>query len=110
MSHVGKFMGRRIEVTATVTEYVPNRRYRYDSSFRSTAYFLRYTFEPMEEGTKLTLTTKMDLAGMFRLLAPLVDRMTRSMYRTDLDKMKEVLEPRTKATESRVSLDPEAGR
>ena len=92
MSHVGKFMGRRIKVTASVTEYTPNRSYRYDSLFRSTAYFLRYTFEPAKEGTKLTLDTEMELAGLFRLLAPLVVRMTDRMYRKDLDKMKQVLE------------------
>lgn len=110
MSHVGKFMGRRVEVTATVTEFVPNHRYRYDSSFRSTAYFLRYTFEPVEEDTRLTLDTEMDLAGMFRMLAPLVARMTRSMYCKDLDTMKKVLEPGTKTSEGCVSLGPEACR
>ena len=92
MSHVGKFMGRRIQVTASVTEYVPNRRYRYDSVFRSTAYFLRYTFETAEEGTKLTLDSEIEPTGMFKLLAPLIVRMTERMYRKDLDKMKQVLE------------------
>jgi uncharacterized protein YndB with AHSA1/START domain len=92
MSHVGKFMGRRIQVAAAVSDFIPNYRYRYDSRFRSTAYFLRYTFEPVEAGTKLTLDTEANLAGMFRLLTPLVVRMTQRMYRQDLDKMKEVLE------------------
>src|SRR6266702_1328519 len=66
MSHVGKFMGRRLEVAAMVTDYVPNRRYRYESHFGSTTYFLRYTLEPVEAGTKLTLDTEAKLAGMFR--------------------------------------------
>jgi uncharacterized protein YndB with AHSA1/START domain len=92
MSHVGKFMGRRIQVAAVVTDFIPNCRYTYDSRFRSTAYFLRYTFEPAEGGTKLTLDTQANLAGTFRLLTPLVVRMTQRMYRQDLDKMKEVLE------------------
>jgi uncharacterized membrane protein len=52
---VTQFLGRKIETTAEVTEYVKNKVVASKSTSGPIPFKFRTSFEPVEEGTKVTM-------------------------------------------------------
>jgi hypothetical protein len=55
----------------------------------------RYTLEPVENGTQLTLVIEGQPGGFFKLAEPLVVSMAKRSYEADLHNLKEMLEAET---------------
>ena len=91
MMHVGKFLGRRIEGTSQVYDYEPNRSFAY-RTVRGLPVDIRYRFEPVAEGTRLTAIYGGEPGNFFRLAGPLVERATAKTLEGDLGRLKKVLE------------------
>lgn len=91
-SHVGKFLGRRIEDKGHVYEYEPNKMFAYRGKSASFSVDISYGFKALADGTQLTLTYGGDPGSFFRIAEPLVARATARLLEGDLKKLKRVLE------------------
>lgn len=88
---VNRFMGKRLETEGRVTDYEPYQR----CCIRITSGDVRGTtglfFETVESGTRFTTTGELELT-FFRLAGLLVKRKIKSQLKTDMLKLKAVLE------------------
>jgi uncharacterized protein YndB with AHSA1/START domain len=91
-SEVRKFLGRRLESTARVTPYEPNAKVAYKSASGPVDYESTFTFESVEQGTRLTMVGEADTAGFFKLAEGLVVRQFEKEMQTALAKLKGILE------------------
>jgi uncharacterized protein YndB with AHSA1/START domain len=93
---VGQFMGRRMEMTAEVTEYEPNRKIKYKGASGPRSVEASYTFEPVEGGTGISFVGEGETGGFFKRLFGLVDsifvRMAQRGMETDFANLKDILE------------------
>lgn len=90
-SHVGKFLGLRIQNSGRVYKYEPNRTFAYKGG-GTVPVDIRYCFESIPEGTRLTLTYGGEPGALFKIAEPLVARATARLLDGDLKKLKQVLE------------------
>ena len=88
---VGKFLGRRIETPFEATVDAPHRLMD-----RSTGGLLphdwTYTFEPLGPGTRMSLAVEGEPGGCFRLARPVFERAFKRQVRTDIQRLKDLLE------------------
>jgi len=89
---VGQAMGRRIEVNAQVTEFEANRGWGYQSLSGPFASSARFVLEPVNGGTKVTISEEADVSGFFKLAEPVIARMGKRGMDTGLANLKDVLE------------------
>ena len=89
---VGQFLGRRIEANAVVTEFEPNRKWAYKTTSGPFASAGSYSVEPVEGGTKLTLSGEAEVGGFFKLAEPVMAGMMKRTFETGLANVKDVLE------------------
>ena len=95
MRHTGKWLGRNYESTAEVIEYEPNRKWGYRSVAGPYDLVMHYHFEPIENGTRLTMDVQGDAKGFFgffKFVEPLVGRAAEKTLNDDLARLKTVLE------------------
>ena len=90
---VNQFMGRRIETTWELTEYTPPMR----AAFKSTSGDMSYTgsmeLEAVDGGTRLSYSVDVQMGGFFwRLLDPLAGMIGQHQFRSDMNRLKELLE------------------
>jgi uncharacterized membrane protein len=89
---VRKFMGRRIESTGVITEFIPNRkssRKTLDGPAEVEGYL---EFEPVEGGTKVTQYMEMKSSGFMALAEPLVSSGLRRGLQKNFGDLKDLLE------------------
>ena len=91
-SAVASVLGRQLEVDNEVSAYEPNTKYSIKVTSGPITGGGGYTFEPVEGGTKATFGFDADLGGFFRMAEPLVVRMLRRQYETNLNHLKDLLE------------------
>ena len=89
---VAKLLGQRIEWSAEVTEYEPNRKVKYDVTGGPLSAEQTVSFEPVEGGTKFTLVLEAETGGFFRLAEPIVIRMYQRDTETNVANLKDILE------------------
>jgi len=89
---VGKFLGRRIESESEVTEFEPNRKYSWQSKSGPFPIQASTTFEPAEGGTRVRTTIEAEPGGFFKLAEPLIVRMAKRQFQSDLDNLRELME------------------
>jgi uncharacterized protein YndB with AHSA1/START domain len=85
-------MGRRMEWTSKVTEVEPYRKWgqKITSKDRSTVESL--TFEPVEGGTRFTLSSRLETRGFFKLIAPVTAHLMQRQIEGNLSELKSILE------------------
>ncbi len=88
----GRTMGLRIEVTRVVTAYEPCARYAFKSEYRQIPLTTTFLFEPVQDGTRLTVVVEGEPAGLFKAAAPLVLGTVRQQFEGDLRRLKTLLE------------------
>lgn len=88
----GRVLGRPIGVVIGVTELEPGARFGYRPVSGPLRTHNVYTFEPDAGGTLVTLTDEIELSGIFGLFEPLMARMVRRQYGTNLGRLKAILE------------------
>ena len=89
---VNKTMGRRMPWTSKVTEYVANERVSHTASSGRTLIKYQGTFDPIEDGTRFTITSEMKVGGFLKLLSPIVTKKMRKEVKTNLGSLKSILE------------------
>ncbi len=93
---VAKFLGRKMELTAEVTEYEPNKKF---STKTSAPFPLTITnlFEAAGGGTRLTAIGEAEVGGFFKLGEPIVARIAQKQFQAQIDTLKEILEAQVPA-------------
>jgi len=88
----GRTMGLRLELTRVVTAYEPYARYAFRREYRQVPLTTIFLFEPVQDGTRLTIVVEGEPAGLFKATAPLVLGTIRQQFEGDLRWLKTVLE------------------
>jgi uncharacterized protein YndB with AHSA1/START domain len=88
-----RFLGRRIEGTAEVTELVPDKKLvqKTNSPFPLE---LTYLAEPTADGTKVTVEAVGEPGGFFKVAESVLVRIAKKQGRAELETLKELLEAR----------------
>ena len=88
-----RFLGRRIEGTAEVTELVPDRKLvqKTNSPFPLE---LTYLAEPTADGTKVTVDAVGEPGGFFKVAESVLVRIAKKQGKAELEKLKQLLEAR----------------
>lgn len=90
---VANFLGRRLEYTYGVEEYVPGERLVMGTTYGPFAMETAYTWaDAPGGGTTMTLRNRGEPAGFSRLYAPFMAAAMRRANRKDLERLKEVLQ------------------
>jgi uncharacterized membrane protein len=74
---VGKLLGRRIESDSVVTEFVANRKWTFESKSGPFPITGTNTVEPIDGGTRVTVTFDVQPGGFFKLAEPLLISMAK---------------------------------
>lgn len=93
--HVGRWLGRSYESIAEVIEFEPQSLWGYRSVSGPYDLAMHYRFEPVEDGTRLSMTAEADAKGFFgigKLTEPLVGILAKRLLQGDLERLKRVLE------------------
>ena len=91
---VRQLLGRRRIANLRVSEYVPNQSLAVQARRGQITGQVRYTFEPVERGTRMTSTAEVTLGGWWKLITPLLVPMLDRDGRDDLANVKRVMEAR----------------
>jgi uncharacterized protein YndB with AHSA1/START domain len=88
-----KFLGVRVPVVLTVTDHEPPTRSAVDVR-GLVAGRGSYRLDPVDSGTRLTMTMETDAHGFFKLAEPVFGRMARRDVTTSCEHLKDLLEAR----------------
>ena len=91
-SAVANPLGRRVESTQEITDYVPNRKFAFKSTSGPLKTQDEFSFESDAGGTKVTRTTKGEFGGFFKMAEPLFVRMLTRQFETNFANLKDLLE------------------
>jgi hypothetical protein len=91
---VGHFMGRRIETVYQVTEFDPNKRYGFKSHSGPVDSHTLYTFEMMDGGTKIILSTATNPRDLFTMNPSIVEKKFKKQHKENFAILKNILEAR----------------
>ena len=95
VAFVARFMGKRLAYTYEFIELVPNERLVMRTAEGPFPMETTYTWESTEQGgTRMTLRNRGAPAGFSRLLAPFMAAAMRRANRSDLARLKALLEER----------------
>jgi len=75
-----------------ISEYVPNKIISLQGSLGSMTAQIRYAFEPVEGGTRMTGTSEVELGGLWKLITPILTPMLERDGREDLANVKRIME------------------
>jgi uncharacterized protein YndB with AHSA1/START domain len=91
-----RFLGRKIESTAEVTEHEPDKRFttKTDRPFPLT---ISNAFEPEGSGTKLVVVMEGEPGGFFKVGETILARIAKKQMQAQLDTAKELLEAQVPA-------------
>lgn len=93
MTFVAKFLGRRLEYTYELVEFVPGERLVMRTGQGPFPMETTYTWAPAAGGgTLMTLRNRGEPAGFSKLVAPLMAPAMRRANRKDLAKLRSILE------------------
>ena len=89
---VRQFLGKRMESQAEIIEYEPNAKIGFKSTSGPVQYKATQSYEPVDGGTKLTVTGEAETGGFFKLAEGLVVRMFEKEMQDALGKLKVLME------------------
>jgi uncharacterized protein YndB with AHSA1/START domain len=92
MDFVARFLGRRIEYTYEVVELVPGERLVMRTAQGPFPMQTTYTWEAVDEGTRMTLRNNGSPSGFARIAAPVMELAVRRATTKDLAALKRRLE------------------
>jgi uncharacterized protein YndB with AHSA1/START domain len=91
-----RFLGRKIESTAEITEYELNRRF-VQKSEKPFPLTISTTVEAEGAGTKIVSVFEGEPGGFFRVGEPILARISKNQFQTQLETAKELLEAQVPA-------------
>jgi hypothetical protein len=87
--------GKRVELICEVTGYELNEELSFACDREDVSLALDFAFEPVDDGTRLTVRGEGRLSGLYGLFEPLVDREANEQVKTNLHNLKNFLEARS---------------
>ena len=91
-----QMLGRQRIGKLRVSEYVPNRIIALQASLgQIAAAQIRYSFEPVDGGTRMMGTSEVELHGAWRLITPILNLMLERDGREDMANIKRIMEVST---------------
>jgi hypothetical protein len=93
-SSFGHFMGQRIQSSFEVTEFEINQNYGYETISGPIQLQTFYSFEVVEHGTRVIVSSLINPGGFFKLVDPIVARVARKQFQENLTTLKKFLEAR----------------
>ena len=87
-----RFLGKRIAARCEITEYEAERRLGFTMVAGPNKGAHERTFEAVDGGTRVTMLTRGDNAGLFKISDPLLKRLATRQMAADLAILKELLE------------------
>jgi uncharacterized membrane protein len=94
MTFVARFLGRRLEYTYEIVEFVPGERLVMRTQQGPFPMETTYTWAPAGGGTRMTLRNRGEPAGFSKLAAPLMAPAMRRANRKDLARLRSIVENR----------------
>ena len=85
-------MGRRMESTAEITGYEPNKQWKEKGSSGSIQGEVNITFDSVEGGTRVSGLADLKIGGFLKLASPIVTRTLKKRMQADINRLKAVLE------------------
>lgn len=89
---VRQTLGRRLESTVEITEYVPNQSRTFKTIEGPIPWEATLTLESVEGGTRVNYTIEGETKGIFKLADPIVARIIQRQVETDFINLKDLLE------------------
>jgi uncharacterized protein YndB with AHSA1/START domain len=89
---IGKGMGMKVKMIGKVTGYEPNKTWSKEFGTRNTIYNIRYSFDSIEGGTKVTQQFDIKLSGFMKLFSSTFANSTRKRMKVALNNLKNILE------------------
>ena len=94
------FLGRTAEVELEVTSYEQVRRFDVKSVSGPVRFEIRHAFAASDDGTLLQVTAEAAVGGALRFAAAMAKKQAERQFRSDLERLKEVLEEERRDEES----------
>ena len=94
------FLGRTAESELEVTTLEPNRRFDVRAISGPLRFEIRHTFEERDGATLLHVDARAKVGGVLRFAASMARGQAERQFRSDLDRLKEVLERRDEESPS----------
>jgi Polyketide cyclase / dehydrase and lipid transport len=92
VQEVRRFLGVRIPMTLELTEFEPERKSSLKAVTGGIPLSGSYLLEPLDDGTKLTVTGQLEAHRLFKLAEPVFARMTIRELEASLGHLKDLLE------------------
>lgn len=89
---VRQTLGRRLESTVEITEYVPNQSRSFKTTEGPTPWEATLTLESVEGGTRVNYSIEGETKGIFKLADAIVARIIQRQVETDFINLKDLLE------------------
>jgi Polyketide cyclase / dehydrase and lipid transport len=105
---VRHFLGLKVELAWEVTEFEPKRRSAIKGISGPVPLSGRYLLEPVEAGTRFTVSGELDAHGLFKLAEPVFARITARELEANLGHLRDLLEAEGAA--AREAATPSARR
>ena len=93
-SSFGHFMGRRIQSDFEVTEFEENKCFGFETISGPIQMQTSYSFEALDHGTNVIVSSLINPGGFFKLVDPIVARVAKKQFKENLATLKELLEIR----------------
>jgi uncharacterized membrane protein len=101
---VRHFLGLKIELAWEVTEFEPTRRSAIKGISGPVPLSGGYRLEPLEAGTRFTVSGELDAHGLFKLAEPVFARITARELEANLGHLKDLLEAESATAEKGAAL------
>jgi uncharacterized protein YndB with AHSA1/START domain len=85
-------LGKTMDWTSEITEYEPNRKVVQKIDMGPTVMTMGWLLDPVETGTRFTISSKGYLGGLAKLAGPVLDRTMKKQMEDNLARLKAVLE------------------
>ncbi len=92
VTFVARFLGRRLVYTYEVTQYIPGERIVMGTADGPFFMETTYTWTDAPDGTTMTLRNRSEPSGFSKIVAPLIEQSMRRANRTDLARLKQIIE------------------
>jgi uncharacterized membrane protein len=89
---VRRFLGKRIETVLELTEFEPSKSSAVKVVSGPVPFTGTYVYEPVDGGTRFTVTGELDAHGFFKLAEPVFARITARELEANLGHLKDLLE------------------
>jgi uncharacterized protein YndB with AHSA1/START domain len=89
---VDRIFGRRMERDFVYTAYEPNRRITEKSTSGPVPFEVQFIYEPTTGGTWVIIIAEAQPSGLFKLAGPLLMRIRKRQFATDLANLKAMME------------------